>query len=314
MFVALLSAVVAVAAQGSPPASSTTRPPLVAEVEAQATVSTPLYRDTRGRPTIDARFNGKAPVRMVVDTAAQMSLVTLPLVHELGFPELGEGMTLDGVAGTSRAELFGVERFETDLFAIENVALLALPNAGVTEARGIIGMENFPQGRLEFDRVGGRLSLGPSGRPEGYVAVQGRLDDAGLLIVPVEIDGVAFDALIDTGAGVSVVSGGALDALGWSDDDPRLKAAGAIRGATRHQTAVRAGQVGLIKLGPVNFRDIDLIFADAPGPGDPRSEPADSRLFDRPDLILGSDLLNALQAFAIDFQNAELQIRVPAAR
>lgn len=304
MFVAALSAL-SLAVQAAPVATPPSDP---------AAVHTPLYRDTRGRPTIDARFNGQPPVRMVVDTAAQMSLVSPSLVQELGLPGLGEGMTVSGVAGQTQAELYGVDRFATDLFDVEGVALLAMPNASVTEARGIVGMEMFSQGRLEFDLSADRLTLGASRQPDGFVAVQGKLNEVGLLIVPVEIDGVAFDALVDTGAGVSVASGGSLRALGWSDEDPRLKAAGTIRGATQHQTAIRSGRVGRIKLGPVNFRDIDLVFADAPSPGEAPTAPSSPGREERPNLILGSDLLNALQTYAVDFSKSQLQIRVPAAR
>jgi predicted aspartyl protease len=311
MFVAALS-VLSLAVQAAPAVTPPSEP--VAASEAPAAVNTPLYRDTRGRPTIDARFNGQPPVRMVVDTAAQMSLVSPSLVQELGLPGLGEGMTVSGVAGQTQAELYGVDNFATDLFDVEGVALLAMPNASVTEARGIVGMEMFSQRRLEFDLSASRLTLGPSGQPDGFVAVQGKLNEAGLLIVPVEIDGVAFDALVDTGAGVSVASGGALRALGWSDDDPRLKAAGTIRGATEHQTAIRSGRVGRIKLGPVNFRDIDLVFADTPSSGQAPTASSAPGSEEHPNLILGSDLLNALQTYAIDFSKSQLQIRVPAAR
>jgi predicted aspartyl protease len=303
MFAACLSALFVLAAQDPALASSPTDEPVAVTVR-----QTSLTRDSRGRPTIDARFNDQASVRMVVDTAAQTSLITLPLAREFQLPALGESMSVSGVAGQSQAELYGVDRFSTDLFDMESVALLALPNAGVTEARGIVGMETLSQGRLVFDMTAHSLSLGASGEgPEGFVGVQGRLDGSGLLTVPVEIDGVIFDALVDTGAAVSVASGGALRALGWAEDDPRLKAAGTIRGASLHQTAIRSGKVGRIKLGPVGFRDVELMFNDAPTDQDSATDEAPHR----PSLILGSDLLNNLDAFALDFPRAEFQIRIP---
>ncbi len=119
----------------------------------------------------------------------------------------------------------------------------------------------------------------------------------------VEIDGVAFTALVDTGAAVSVASGGALSALGWAQTDPSLTPAGQIRGATQHGTTVLSGTVGRIKLGPVNFRDVPLIFA-ADGPAEAGADGG-------PNLILGADLLNGLEAYALDFPRGELQIRIP---
>lgn len=306
MLVSLLAAVALSAIQNPVEAV----PPVAASAPdhaatASATRSSPLSRDTRGRPTITATINGQGPYAMVLDTAAQTSLVTLPLARDLGLPALGQQMSIAGASGQAQADLYGVDRFSTDLFDAEGVAMLALPNAGATEARGIVGMEMFAAGRLTFDPTAHTVSYQPSGAPaEGYAVVKGRLDDTGLLIVPVEIDGVAFDALVDTGAAVSVASGGALKALGWSPNDPRLKPAGAITGAGRQETSVQSGRVARVSLGPVNFRDLNLIFTpDAPA--DSPAEPAS-----KPTLILGSDLLNALDAFAIDFPKAEMLIRV----
>jgi predicted aspartyl protease len=313
MFVACLS-VLALAAETEQTISSLASAHTAVFAAADTARQTAMARDSRGRPTIEARFNGRPPVKMVVDTAAQTSLVTLPLARELSLPALGETLTVEGAVGQSQVELYGVDRFETDLFQVEGVALLALPNAGVTEARGVIGMERFSQGRLVFDVGANRLDFAPSGEHrEDFVAVQGRLNEAGLLVVPVEIDGVLFDALVDTGAGVSVASDGALRALGWAETDPRLKAAGTIRGATSHESAIRSGRVGRIKLGPVNFRDIDLIFADpeAVDEAPPESGTPNSSDTPRPSLILGADLLMNLDAFALDFQRATLEIRVP---
>lgn len=261
-----------------------------------------LTRDTRGRPTIDAEINGKGPFRMVVDTAAQTSLVTPMLVDDLGLPAIGE-MGIGGVAGQQQARLYGVDRFKTSLFDVADVGMLALPNATVTEARGIVGMEMFTQDRVVFDNAANRLTIEPSGEPaEGFIAVAGRRSESGLLEVPVEIDGVTFNALVDTGASVSVASGGALSALGWAETDPRLAPAGAIRGATQHGTTVLKGVVGHLKVGPANLRDVPLIFVAGETGADHNGAPS---------LILGSDLLNNLDAFALDFPKAEFSIRIP---
>ena len=274
-----------------------------AEALMLASKESALTRDSRGRPTIEAEINGKGPFRMVVDTAAQTSLLTPALVDELGLPAIGE-MGVGGVAGQQQAALYGVDRFKTALFDRTAVGMIAMPNATVTEARGIVGMEVFTQDRVVFDNAAKRLSIEPSGIPKtGFVSVAGRLNDSGLLEVPVDIDGVTFNALIDTGASVSVASGGALKALGWTETDSRLAPAGEIRGATDHGTAVLEGTVNRIRLGPVNFQNVPLIFV--------ADESPDAGGGQTPELILGSDLLNNLDAFALDFPKAELQVRIP---
>lgn len=304
MLVPILVAVALSASQGHTADAEVTG----TQAAAPATRSTHLSRDSRGRPTIMARFNGKGPYPMVLDTAAQTSLVTEGLAQEIGLPALGQQMNIAGASGQSQAELYGVDRFSTDLFEADGVAVLGLPNAGATEARGIVGMEMLSEGRLLFDPKARTVSLQPSGvASDGFAAVRGRLDESGLLVVPIEIDGVAFDALVDTGAAASVASGGALKALGWAANDPRLKRAGTIMGAGHEETAVQSGRIARIRLGPVNFRDLDLIFT-ADEPNIEASEQSS-----KPMLILGADLLNALDAFALDFPRAELLIRLPKA-
>lgn len=270
-----------------------------------AAPSTVLGRDTRGRPTLTARFNGQGPFAMVLDTGAQTSLVSTGLVDELDLPELDGGLGVNGVSGAEQARLFAVDRFQTDLFDADSVAVPALPNQGVTEARGIVGMEMLASGRLVFDQIAYRIRLEPSGGPhDGYAVIQGRLNDAGLLVVPVEIDGVKLDALVDTGAAISVVSGAAAQVLGWAEDDPRIKAAGVMRGAAGQGAAVQSAVVGHLAVGPVTFRDLNLFFSAQGGPSTADSSP--------PTFILGSDLLNNLEAFAVDFPKAQLLIRIPS--
>lgn len=274
------------------------------DAQALAAPSTVLGRDTRGRPTLTARFNGQGPFAMVLDTGAQTSLVSTSLADELDLPELDGGLGVNGVSGAEQARLFAVDRFQTDLFDADAVAVPALPNDGVTEARGIVGMERLASGRLVFDQIAHRIRLEPSDGPhDGYAVIQGRLNDAGLLVVPVKIDGVELDALVDTGAAISVVSGAPAQVLGWAEDDPRIKAAGVMRGAAGQGAEVNSAKVGRLAVGPVTFRDLDLFFSTPSGASNADASP--------PSLILGSDLLNNLEGFAVDFPKAQLLIRIP---
>ncbi len=49
------------------------------------------------------------------------------------------------------------------LLDARNVALVELPNANVTDARGIIGMERLGRGKLLIDRSTARITTAPSG-------------------------------------------------------------------------------------------------------------------------------------------------------
>ncbi len=240
---------------------------------------------------------------MVVDTGAQATVMAPGLAQELHLTPLpGESIQVVGVSGSAQVALYPVDDLRTDLFNAQQVAVPALPNVGSTNARGILGMEHFSQGKLSFDHREARLSFSASSaaRP-GVVAVKGQLGDNGLLSVPVSIDGVVFDALVDTGASATVLNWAAMAAMGWQRNDPRLKAAGGIRGATASATQVVSTRLDKVQIGPARLSNVPVIV----------TVPADGASADRPSMILGIDVLSALAIYSVDFPRAELQIGVP---
>lgn len=265
--------------------------------------TTALKQDRAGRPVISTRLNGQGPFDMVVDTGAQSTVIAPSLARDLRLPPLpGESINVVGVSGSSQVALYPVDELDTELFSARYVALPGLPNPGSTNARGILGMEHFALGKLSFDHREGRLSYGPSSPPGvGVFAVKGRLEVNGLLHVPVSIDGVVFDALVDTGASATVINWAAMKALGWARDDARLKAAGGIRGATHAATGVMSTRLDKVQIGPAKLSNVNVMV----------TVPTDGADDDAPSIILGIDVLSALARYAVDFPRSELQIVVP---
>lgn len=261
-------------------------------------VDEPIRFDAKRRPVVSIRIDDRSAVDMLVDTAAQTSLLTQTASAALALPPTGDQVTVNGVAGSVAAPVVAVRRMHNALIDVRDTALIAVANIGVTDAQGILGMDLLQGRRLVFDLTARQVTAtGSSAAPAGYVAVAGRRDDKGLLHVPVTIDGVNVDALVDTGAEGSVADAATLRLLGIRDDDPRLKANGTITGAATGGRAVRRATVGRLSLGPVTFRDVPLTFT--------------ARDDEKPRLILGMDLLGPMQRFAVDLGRAELQIHVP---
>ncbi|WP_082449599.1 retroviral-like aspartic protease family protein [Sphingomonas sp. Leaf67] len=264
----------------------------------QAPASAPLELDMKRRPMTAVQINEGMMVDMLVDTGAQSSLLTTTLSQSLALPHTGETVTVNGAAGSTLAPVVAIRRMTTPLFDLRDATLIVLPRLGVTQAQGIVGMDLFSGRKLTFDLVSRKMSVANSGpAPDGYATVKGAVQGNGLLHVPLTVDGVVIDALVDTGAEGSVANDAVLRALGWKDDDPRLKANGTMSGATAGSAAVRRGTVGMVSLGPVNFRNVPLTFTGA----------TDTT----PRIILGIDMLGLLQRFALDLPRAELQIYVP---
>ncbi len=255
--------------------------------------------DQKSRPMIAVQIDDRGPFDMLVDTAAQTSVLTTSLVEMLLLAPLDKRMTVNGVSGPMDAAYYPIRRMQTASFDLHDVAILALPQIGVTQARGIIGIDLFADRKLVFDLTNRQLHTAPSGPAEaGAIAVKGKTNAKGLLTVPITIDGIVVDALVDTGAEGSVANAAAMSLLGWRDDDPRLRSYGTITGATQGGKVVRSGTVGKVSLGPVTFRNVPLLFT---GQSD---QP--------PRIILGMDMLGLLSQFALDLPRGELQILVPS--
>jgi len=268
----------------------------------QETPAEDLRYDNRGRPVVSVELNDKGPFDMVVDTGAQTSLLGASLADQFRLAPMRGGLQVNGATGSTAARIYPVDHLANKLFDARFVGMLEFPNPQTTSARGILGMEHFGGRKLLFDRVGHRLSVLPSGlAAPGFVAVAGTRRDDGLLEVPVTINGVRIAALIDTGAAVSLANAAVLKALGWAADDSRLQAAGEIRGATAGTSRVRRAVLDSFAIGPATMHRVPLYISDD----------ADGDAV--PTLILGSDLLNLFEAFALDFPRAELQIRLPGA-
>lgn len=258
----------------------------------------PLLHDSRGRPVMTVEINGKGPFPMVINTAAQTSLMSRSLAEELALKPLAGGIAVEGATGAGQSRLYPVERIANPLIDARQVALVELANGGVTDARGIIGMEHFTGRKLVIDRSTQRIAAEPSAAAgPGFITIAGHADDRGLVEIPLTLDGVYIPALIDTGAGVTIANAAAFRLLGWAENDPRLSDGGEIRGASATGRKIRIARIGKLSIGQIALSNVPVMIS---GDDDPR-----------PSIILGDDLLNLFPGYGVDFPRAELQIKVP---
>jgi len=262
----------------------------------------PMGMDQRGRPTIEVTVNGQGPFDFVVDTAAQLHVVMPRLVERLSLDADTAGVQVQGASGRSAARMHTLESIASGAFCQESVMAVALPNASVIEAWGIVGMRGFSGQRVLFDNEASTFAVTPSGALAGdMVALPATLFST-FAIITVTIDGHPVKAVIDSGARRSVANDKALEVLGWADGDPRLSAGEPIGGATSDETPARVGRVGNLTLGPIVFEDATVTFSEL-------SVFGALGLADEPAIILGIDVLGRLPAYAIDYPRAEFQFR-----
>jgi hypothetical protein len=213
---------------------------------------------------------------------------------------------LQGASGLETAALYDLASLSSDAFVHADVQAVGLPNGAATDAWGIVGMGDFDGGRVSFDREGMRFALQASGPAVAGMASVPAVLVGTFAVVEVEVDGVSLLAVVDSGAARTVANAEAMAALGWTSGDPRLTPARPVAGATTQALAAWSGRVAGLSLGPAEFEDVTLTFSDLP-------VFAALGLGDLPALILGSDILNQLSAYAIDYPRSELHLKAPAA-
>ncbi len=166
----------------------------------QPSVSAPMAEDASGRPVISVTVNGGETFDFVIDTAAQQHVVMPRLVDRLSLQPTDDQTEVVGAGGQQAARFYDLASLSTAAFAQNGVHVLALPNASVTDAWGIIGMGGFADRRVSFDREGKRFALTPSGpAAEGMAALPAAILGT-FAIVEIRINGVPIRAVIDSGA------------------------------------------------------------------------------------------------------------------
>lgn len=273
---------------------------------APAPISVPLSYDKDGRPTVPVGINGKGPFALVADTAAGGTALTPGLVQELGLvADTGSHVAVRGASGTSTVQAFNLENLSVGALEVRPARATSLPNGAISDSRGVLGAGTFANGRLEFDFAAGRLNAGPSvATPSGFRAIKAQVVHRIFHIVPAKIGDREVPALIDSGARGTLANLKMMQALGYSEADPRLTLEARPSGATGHVMRTWTGASADVVVGGQMLAGQKLIFAELPV-----FEPLG--LDDGPSLLLGIDSLRRFDAVAIDYPRAEVQFRPP---
>src|SRR5690606_10058059 len=185
--------------------------------------------------------------------------------EQLQLTPLESDQTISGASGQAQVRIYAIANLSSDLFSVDGATTPALPNASVTQARGVIGMDVFLQRRLVFDREAGRLISTQSGATDaGFAPHPGRALAGNFIIVPVTLDGIAVQAVVDSGAARTILNDAARAALGYAENDPRLGETHAVRGATDVATEARQSSIATFAIGPAMFEDVAVTFSDLP--------------------------------------------------
>jgi predicted aspartyl protease len=268
--------------------------PAEAACDAVALATVPLstvpFGAGPGPWTVPLLLDG-APAAFVLDTGAERTVLSDAAVRRLGLPrDPWVSSTVGGVGGveqranavTRSLTLGGVALRRPLGPPAQSLVVASLPwlERATPPIAGLLGADYLTTYDLEIDPAAPALTLhavrGCAEPPwrVSHTALAAERPRRGVLLVPVDVDGVRLMAQLDTGAGFSLVSRRGAARLGWSETPPDRFAVGV--GPQRLGIARR--RVATLAFGTLVLRDLDLATG-APAGGFPF------------DMLLGVDVL-----------------------
>jgi predicted aspartyl protease len=263
----------------------------------------PTTRDRIGRIWAPVVVNGQGPYRLVLDTGASRSALVQRVVDDLGLPVEPSAVRLRGVTGTAIASAVRVEKMEFGELVVENTRVPIVADA-FGGADGVLGGDGLENKRITIEFRRDRISIMRSHRqpaPPGHAVVPFRYSPERGMRVPVQVGPVKAIGLIDTGAQVTVGNLALREALsrrrGKRDqyDDVVIGITEDIQTATLVRIpSITAGQM-IVRNAPVRFTDLHIFDH--------------WKLTAQPALLIGMDVLGALDTLVIDYSRGELQLK-----
>jgi len=284
-----------------PPAGATPEEEVIVAAPEPRYVA-PTLRDRIGRVWAPVYVNGQGPLRLVLDTGASASAVTMLAAQRLGLSVAGaKTVLLRGVTGAKEVPIVEVDRIEFGDLVVEPAKLLVIDDAfggaeGVLAGRGL----NDRRIHIEFrrDRIDIRRSKNQRA-PPGYTVLPMKLIRGHVPAVDVRVGSVRVKAIIDTGAQQTTGNLALRDAL--LERRRMEEQADEIIGVTGDVQEGPTSRVPPIVLIDVVIRNAHITFIDL-------HIFRHWRLTDEPALLIGMDVLGVLDTLIIDYRRREMQI------
>jgi hypothetical protein len=264
----------------------------------------PTTRDRIGRIWAPVLINGKGPYRLVLDTGASRSAVIQRVVDDAGLVVKPNAVRLRGVTGSAIVSAVHADTLEFGELLVENTTMPIVADA-FGGADGVLGGEGMTDKRIHIEFLKDRITILRSQRasaPAGFSVVPFKYALNRGMRVDVMVGPIRAVALIDSGAQTTVGNLALRQALarrrGESDayDDAIIGVTEDIQQATQVRVpSIVAGQL-IVNNAPIMFSDLHIFEY--------------WQINSRPALIIGMDVLGALDTLIIDYRRKELQIKV----
>lgn len=260
-------------------------------------------RKVETRLSVAVQVNGRGPYQFVVDSGADTSVVGLRLARELQLP-LGTPVLLNNMTDRNIVDRVKVADLKLGPSTIRDLELPALREEDLGGA-GMIGIDALAHQRLMLDFEKRSIRVEDASKPAKYVAgeivVTARRRRGQLILTQVGAEGVALEAVIDTGSQVTIGNLALRDKL-IRRRNAKFQTVTAT-GVTGKTMELQIAHVPELRLGPVTLRNVPIAFADAP-------PFAVFGLADQPALLLGTDLLETFRRVSLDFGKRKVRFQL----
>jgi clan AA aspartic protease (TIGR02281 family) len=232
-------------------------------------------RVERNHLIVDGAINGQK-IAIMLDTGATKSLILRSATERLGLTRQEvRGYRIFGIGGETHVESANVDEFQIGQFTRKNWrVLVAGERDSGQDIAFILGEDFLYQVDVEFDLAHGavrlfqpkdcdRVSLAywaTEGASE--VDIEAVFDAQPQIALTIEINGQPVRALLDSGAGTSVLDKSDAARLGVTPDSPGVVASGSGGGLGRRSVDYWTGSFQSVAIGNEIIRDTNIRFAD----------------------------------------------------
>jgi predicted aspartyl protease len=260
-------------------------------------------RKVRSRMTIAVQVNDTGPYRFVVDSGADSSVIGIRIARALRLPP-GTPVTLNGMTASSRVARVLVDKLGLGPTYATDLELPVLEERDLG-GDGMLGIDALAEQRLmlDFDKrlITVEDSRKPPPRMHGEIVVTARRRRGQLILTQAKANGLAIDAVIDTGTEISIGN------LALRDKIIRRRAARMekieVTGVTGVTVTLDIARVSEIRVGSIILRDVPIAFADVP-------PFAVFGLADQPALLLGTDVMETFRRISLDFKARKVRFQL----
>ncbi len=278
------------------------QPAIAAQARASGLLSSAPTRVNRiGQIVVPVMIDGKGPFRFLVDTGANGSMVSPRLVKALGLvPVPGSPERVEGVTGTEPLPWVLIRRLRVGRIVKTDVPMPISPSPIMTRLDGILGMAGFGPVRIAVNFRHNRVSIDRSSRGMlwGFLDIPAQRTPGGLLMIPAHVAGIAVEAVIDTGSPDTLGNPALRRAL---LAERNVGPARPIYGVTRQVSTGAIALAPTLILGPAAIEHLPIVYSDVP-------IFREWHLESRPAVILGMDVLGAMDSLVLDYPRARVYI------